>query len=164
MIRYQSLSLRFSLWIVHFNYIYIFFISEYSQMFFLKKTSYFPSIRSLTFCINVKNCFLSTIKLVKVTCAVCLLTALPGHPLSGWLVTKAVFWLVSIKDWQQRSSGWEECGVSLFVPPILSLVSGCSWLWPSDKAPLQWGVLCAHHSLGCGNHPSSCLFWYVHWS
>ena len=124
---------------------YIFFISEYCQMFFLKKTSCFPSIRSLTFCIDVKKCFLSTIKLLKVTCAVCLLTALPGHPLSGWLVTKAVFWLVSIKDWQQWSSGWEECWVNLFVPPNLSLVSGCSWLWPSSKAPLQGGVLCTHH-------------------
>ena len=67
-------------------------------MFCLKKKSCFPSIRSLTVCINVKKCFLSTIKLLKVTCAVYLLTALPGHPLSEWLVAEAALCLLTSLD------------------------------------------------------------------
>ena len=104
-------------------------------MFCLKKTSCFPSIRSLTVCVNVKKCFLSTIKLLKVTCAVYLLTALPGHLPSEWLVAEAALCLLTSLDQRLTAAveQWvEECGTTLF-PPVLSLVSGCAGCGPPAK-------------------------------
>ena len=128
-----------------------FFISEYWQMFCLKKTSCFPSIRSLTVCVNVKKCFLSTIKLLKVTCAVYLLTALPGHLPSEWLVAEAALCLLTSLD-QRLTATVEEWvgGVwGHFISPSSLSGEWLCWLWPSSEASLQWGLLCTHRSLIC---------------